>query len=390
MARYAFNDLRVDEPDWGAGELSFLETLRRGEQRALHELLPGYAKTPLCDCKDLASELGLGGLLVKDESSRYGIDAFKGLGASWAIYSVLRARWKKERGEDLPVSLFADETLRTALGRSTFAAATDGNHGRAVAWTASMLGQDAVIFMPEDTAKARISSIEGEGARVELVPGTFDDCVSRCAKVSAERGWEVIADTAYPGNMEVPGHIITGYSTIFAEIFEQTDRKIDAVFLPAGVGGLAAAGTASMVFEFGKERPRLVCVEPEECACFLESVAKGAGEPITAGGNHRSIMVGLCCATPSLLAWPVIRDGMDLFLAIEDDHAYEAMRAYHRHGIVSGESGSSSLAGLLALLRRQDLALAREGLGLNEKSTVLLVSTEGATDPSNYERIIAG
>ncbi|MFW5878285.1 MAG: diaminopropionate ammonia-lyase, partial [Myxococcota bacterium] len=330
MARYLFNPHRRDEPDWSAPELSFLETIKRQEQRALHEALPGYAKTPLRDCPELASELGLGGVMVKDESGRYGIDAFKGLGASWAIFSVLRERWREETGEDLPVSVFRDEALRERLGTHTFAAATDGNHGRAVAWTAKMLGQKAVIFMPDDTALARVRSIEREGARAELVAGTFDDCVETCARTAEQEGWQVIADTAYPGNMVIPGHIVTGYSTIFAEIAEQTDRRIDAVFLPAGVGGLAAAGTASLVQRFGSDRPRLVCVEPEECACFLESAMRKDAKPVTAGGSHRSIMVGLCCATPSLLAWPIVRDGMDLFLAVEDDHAYEAMRAYYR------------------------------------------------------------
>ena len=162
------------------------------------------------------------------------------------------------------------------------------------------------------------------------------------------------------------------------------------MFLPAGVGGLAAAGTAFFVKTRGAQRPPLVCVEPLSSACFLESIERGGGEPIAASGDQQSIMVGLCCGMPSLLAWPVVRDGMDLFLGIEDDHALEAMRAYHRHGITAGESGASALAGLLALLRDDALAPARARLGLGPHSRVLVINTEGATDPENYRRVVTG
>lgn len=370
MARCVVNPFRVPQPDWSAPELAFVEAIGRGDQRAFHRQLPGYAVSPLRDLSALAAELGLGGLLVKDEADRFGIQAFKGLGASFAIDAVLRGLGS---GRPEPI---------------TVTAATDGNHGRAVAWTANRLGQRAVIFMPADTAAARIASIEKEGAEVRLVPGTFDDCVTACADTAAREGWQVIADTAYPGYMEVPGYIMTGYSTIFAELVEQLDRPLDAVFLPAGVGGLAAAGVVSLVQHFGPDRPRLVCVEPDDSACFLESILAGDGAPHPATGAQRSMMVGLCCGLPSLLAWPVIRDAMDVFLSIEDDHVIDAMRAYHRHGVTAGESGASSLAGLMAVLTRKDLAPARLQLGLGPSSQVLVINTEGATDPMNHARIV--
>ncbi len=400
MARYSLNPFRREVPDWSAPELAFVRAIGARAQLPLHRSLPGYAPTPLRDCPRLARELGLGAVLVKDEAGRFGIDAFKGLGASYAVFQVLSRRWRDLTGHALDPAAFRDPAVRERLGALTFAAATDGNHGRAVAWTARLLGQRAVIFMPDDAAAARIAAVEREGASVQLVPGTFDDCVTVCAETAAARGWTVVADTAYPGNMEIPGHIMTGYSTIFAEIAEQTASAVapdaatappfDLALLPAGVGGLAAAGAASLVLQYGAARPRLVCVEPEESACFLESILHGEGRPLAATGDQRSIMVGLCCGMPSLLAWPIVRDAADLLLAIEDEHAVAAMRLCHRHGITAGESGASTLAGLLALLRCEELAPARAALGLGPGSRVLVINTEGATDPQNYARIVAG
>jgi diaminopropionate ammonia-lyase len=388
VARFAFNPYRRALVDWSAPELAYTTAIRARAAWPLHRALPGYAPTPLADLPGLAAELGLGQVLVKDESSRFGIDAFKGLGASFAIYSVLRRRCRERHDADLPIADFLAPGLRERVGDITFTAATDGNHGRAVAWMSRLLGQPAVIFMPTTTAKSRIEAVQREGGEVRFVAGTFDDCVAACARTARQEGWQVIADTAYPGNMVIPGDIMTGYSTIFAEISIQTDLAFDAVFLPAGVGGLAAAGTAFFVKTRGAERPPLVCVEPLSSACFLESIERGRGEPIAASGDQQSIMVGLCCGMPSLLAWPVVRDGVDVFLGIEDDHALEAMRAYHCHGITAGESGASALAGLLALLRVDTLVPARTQLGLGPLSRVLVINTEGATDPENYRRVV--
>jgi diaminopropionate ammonia-lyase len=391
MARHAINPRRVPAPDWSAPELAWTRAVAARAQLPFHRSLSGYAATPLRDLPRLAAELGLGRVMVKDEAGRFGIDAFKGLGASYAMYSVLRARWRELTGDDLAPDAFADPVVRDRLGDVTFCAATDGNHGRAVAWTAARLRRRAVIFMPDDTAVARIANIESEGAEVRLVPGTFDHCVAECADTAARQGWQVIADTAYPGYMEIPGYIMTGYSTILAEIIDDLDARgepaPDAVFLPAGVGGLAAAGACALVQRYGAERPQMVCVEPDSSACFLESVVHDTGEPIAATGDQRSIMVGLCCGMPSLLAWPVVRDAMDVFVGIGDEPALDAMRRYWREGVVAGESGASSLAGLLAVCGDPDLAAARTHLGLGPDSTVLVINTEGATDPVHWTAV---
>ncbi len=387
MARFLINPLRRDVPDWSAPELAYLQRIRDKAQLPLHRSLPGYAPTPLAALPDLAAELGLGRVLVKDEGGRFGIQAFKGLGASFAVDSVLRRRWRDVAGDEPAPASFTDPVARERLGAITFTAATDGNHGRAVAWTARRLGQQAVIFMPADTAAARIRHIEAEGAAVRLIEGTFDDCVRACAQTAEREGWQVIADTAYPGYMEVPGDIMTGYSTIFAEIEQQLDTPPDVVLLPAGVGGLAGAGAAHYTLTHGAERPRLVCVEPVDSACFIESLEVGDGLPHAASGRQQSLMAGLNCGEPSLLAWPVVRDAVDVLLAIEDHWAEEAMRVHWRCGIVSGESGAATLAGLLALLRDPDLEPARRSLGLGPRTSVLVINTESDTDPENWARV---
>lgn len=344
---------------------------------AFHRSLPGYAATPLIGLPALAAELGVRAIWVKDESRRFGLKAFKVLGASYAIH-----RYRSARPGGPPVTL---------------ATATSGNHGRAVTWTARTLGHRAVIFVPRHTVPARLEAIRGEGAEVVVVDGTYDDAVRRAAEESARRGWQVISDTAYPGYTEIPGWIMAGYATLFAEATAQLEAQgaadPDVVLLQAGVGGLAFAGTLFYVRRAGANRPRLVAVEPTEAACLLESIGAPAGEMRVARGSGRTIMAGLNAATPSLLAWPLIRVGMDGFLAVDDAAAEAAMRRLHASTggdprVVAGEAGAAGLAGLLALAGEPALAEARRALGFDRHATVLLVVSEGATDPASYGRIV--
>lgn len=349
--------------------------------RAFHRALPGYAPTPLVPLPGLARKLGMRELVVKDESHRFGLDAFKALGASYAIHRVMESDPKKTSW--------------------TFATATDGNHGRAVAWSARRLGQRAVIFVPASMVPARVAAIGGEGAEVIAVAGTYDDTVKRAAEESARNGWQVVSDTAYDGYTEVPRWIMEGYSTLFAEIEEawpsalgadrpRSSRSPDAVLLQAGVGGLACAGTL-WYRRLGRGFVSLISVEPADADCLLESITSPDGSIRAARGRQESIMAGLNCGTPSLLAWPVIRAGMDAFVAVGDGSAVEAMRllAAGTGGdpkIVAGEAGAAGLAGLLALL---ELPPA-ERAPLRVNGHVLLVNTEGDTDPANYRRIVGG
>jgi diaminopropionate ammonia-lyase len=394
MCEYAFNELCQAKPEWSGEEHAFLQAR---DMLAFHQALPGYAPTPLRSLPALAARLGLAEIHVKDESQRFGIKAFKALGASYAMYRFLQGKWRERFAEPFTPAVFQDPAALARLGAFTFCAATDGNHGRAVAWTARRLGQKAVIYMPADSVPARVENIRGEGAEVVLVEGTFDLCVQRCAHDAAKNGWQAISDTAYPGFRDVPGWILLGYTTIFAELegllHGPMKTGVDTVILPAGVGGLAAAGAFFYCKRYGRLRPYLVCVEPVSSDCFLEAVRFGKGQPLPTKGKQTSIMAGLNCGVPSPLAWPFVRDAYPFFLAVGDRFVEEAMRRYYHPlrddpRIVSGESGSSGLAALLALTSVDKLLAIRSRLPLGPSSRVLLVNTEGDTDPENFKKVI--
>ncbi len=343
---------------------------------AFHRALPGYAPTPLVALPALAAELGVGAVWAKDEAHRFGLGAFKALGASYGMHRWLAAR------PAAPV---------------TFATATAGNHGRAVAWTARMFGYRAVIFVPRHTVAARIEALRREEAEVVVVDGSYDDAVRRAAEESARNGWQMISDTAYPGYTEIPGWIMAGYASVFSEAAAQLEAlgapAPDLVLLQAGVGGLAYAGALFYVRRAGTGGPRLVVVEPTEAAGLLESIRSPDGDIRAAHGSGRTIMAGLNAATPSLAAWPLLRAAVDAFLAVDDGFAEAAMRRLHGGTagdprVVAGEAGAAGLAGLLALCREPALAEARAALGLGPTTRVLLVVSEGATDPESYRRIV--
>ncbi len=346
------------------------------EPLAFHRKLPGYAPTPLVDSQALAEALGVHRVLVKVESSRLGLPAFKMLGASWATYRSLVARLGHE-----PAWSTFDE-LRDALaplGQLCLAAATDGNHGRAVARMAKLLGYAAHIFVPDDMVAARIDAIRGEGAEVTIVSGTYDDAVAISAAAQDERCL-VISDTSWEGYVDPPRHVIEGYATIFAEVEDATDCAIDAVFLPTGVGAFAASGVAH--YRNANAATTLISVEPSDADCVLESIK--AGHMVEVPGPHRSCMVGLNCGNASLIAWPVLQSGLDWCIAIDDHRAEDAMRRLAAEGIVAGETGSAALAGAFAV---QALGGGLQ-VGLDPDADVLVIVTEGATDPVNYERVV--
>jgi diaminopropionate ammonia-lyase len=301
---------------------------------AFHRSLPGYAPTPLVEAPAAAAALGVRRVLVKDESSRLGLPSFKVLGASWAIHRALAGA--------TPARL---------------ACATDGNHGRAVARMARHFDLEATVLVPDSMIEARRAAITAEGARVEVVVGTYDDAVERAAALAGPDTL-VIQDTAWPGYETVPGWVVEGYATIGAEI----DLQPDVVAVQIGVGSFAAA----MVRRFAGAR--IVGVEPVTAACALASIE--AGEPVEVPGPHDSVMAGLNCGRPSPVAWPAVSRGIEAFCTVSDDRAREAVRLLARDGVEAGESGAAGLAGLLAF--RDELALAADDV-------VLVVNTEGDT-----------
>lgn len=370
------------------------DAYRLDEARAVHRSLTEYQPTPTYSLPTLAERSDVGRILVKDESYRFGLNAFKALGASYAVYRLLTSR-EHPVGESWPPPHRFYSGLDVALPHSfTLCTATDGNHGRGVAWVARKLNQRAVIYMPGNTVSARIAAIQDEGADVHVIGGSYDDAVRRCAEQAEEHGWTIISDTSWPGYDLIPRWIQAGYLTMFAEIDEQTDAGIDAVLVPGGVGALAAA--AAWYYRVIKQdgAVKLVSVEPLAADCLYRSAAGDDGHPVAVHGEPDTIMAGLNCGTPSQVAWPLIRDAFDAFVAIPDRYAVEAMRAAYYPAdsdprIISGESGAASMGAWLALGREEALAECRSGLDLDRDATILLLNTEGDTDPEGFRRAVA-
>lgn len=344
-----------------------------GPVTEFHRRFPDYAPSPLVELPSIASALGVGHVLVKDESDRLGLPAFKMLGAAWASYRALVERL----GHEPQWSTFAElATALEPLHPIALATATDGNHGRAVASFARRVGIGARIFVPAGTSRSRIDAVLGEGATCEVVDGTYEDAVARAA-LEAGDDCLVVSDTSWEGYETIPAIVIEGYATIFAEVAAQSAAAglpaPDLVVIPMGVGALAAA--TAQWYRRNASGPMLLGVEPTTANCVQASAE--AGHIVEVPGPHRSIMAGLNCGLPSPVAWPWVSSGFDWFVAIDDDDAERAMRALADCGVVSGETGAASLGALEAI---GDLSV----LGLDGTSTVLLISTEGATDPSFF------
>jgi diaminopropionate ammonia-lyase len=329
------------------------------ETRAFHARLPGYAPTPLTEIPVVAAELGVGRVFAKDESARMGLAAFKVLGASWAVHQVL--------------------SRRDAAGPVTLVAATDGNHGRALAWMARLLGQRAHVFVPSGVHPTAVAAIAAEGAQVTEITGTYDDAVRLAAKQAREPGSELVQDAGWPGYEQVPGWIVDGYSTLFAEVDEQLAEAGSAspalVAIPAGVGSLAQAGVTHYRSRCRSGATSLLTVEPGSAACVLASLVRGELGTVATG---ETIMSGLNCGTPSMLAWPYLRDGLDAAVAVANAEAAAGARDLAGQGIPAGPCGGAALAGVRAALTGEGAEARRASLALVSDATIVLLSTEGS------------
>lgn len=346
---------------------------RNSDPLNFHKSLKAYSPTPLHNLKNLAKDLKLKDLFIKDESYRFGLNAFKALGASYAVHRILEK----------------DPSI------TTFCTATDGNHGRAVAWSAAMAGKQSRIFVPVDTTPARIEAIKKEGAIVEKVNGQYEEACDLAKKRSSENGWQLVQDTATKEYEEIPAYIKAGYLTHFRELEDSLhsypEPEIDLVFLQSGVGSWPAAAAWYYQSRYGKKRPKIVIVEPAEAAGFLESIR--IGKRASPGGTFKTMMAGLNCGIPSSSAWEILRTTVDCAIAVEDHFMEDAVRKlYYPVGddpvVVSGESGAGGMAGLLAVLKDERFAEVRSSLGIDQTTRILLFNTEGATDPDNFQKII--
>jgi diaminopropionate ammonia-lyase len=358
-----------------------------GFRRAKAEIgsWPGYAPTPLRDLPDAASAARVASVRYKDEGGRFGLGSFKALGGAYAVMRLLQAELAK-RG--VANAATAEELMdgrhKEATRAITICCATDGNHGRSVAWGAQRFGAACVIFVHETVSQGRRDAIAKWGAEIRVVPGTYDDAVREAQKQAEAQGWFVVSDTSYPGYTEVPRDVMQGYRLMAEEAAEQIGQAPTHVFVPGGVGGVAAAVSVQMRARFGAAA-RVIVAEPDKAACLLASAEAGA--PTTVPGDLDTLMAGLACGEPSLLAWQELERGAFAFISVPDDSAVACMKALAARTppIVAGES---AVAGLAALLLAAREPFARTALGLDETSRVLIFGTEGATDPDVYEKLV--
>jgi diaminopropionate ammonia-lyase len=330
--------------------------------------------TPLRHLRGLASAIGVADILLKDESSRFGLSAFKVLGTSYAVDQLL-----------------SDGRLTKG---SVIVCATEGNHGRAVARVAGERQLEAKVYVSSATAEARTEALRREGAEVVMVDGNYDDAVRQSALDAERYGWTVISDTSWPGYELVPRLIMAGYTKLLDEAEDEwrTEQPPHVVLVQAGVGGLASAVVSWLCRRYGERRPFIVVCESSSAACVLESVR--AGRRVTLEGPFDTMMAGLRCGEISNAAWPVMTKAVDAFVAIDDEQCAAAMRRLARPEgsdpvIEAGASGACGLASLIAILRDESLRPVRDAIDLNAQSRAFVINTEGATDPELYARVIA-
>lgn len=347
---------------------------------------PGYQPTALVSLDGLARQLGVGHIFYKDESTRFGLGAFKALGGA---YAVLRHLQEKLGGDVTLEELLAGKH-RDRAKDITVCAATDGNHGKAVAWGAKLFGCRAIIYIHQGVSTGREQAIAAFGAEMRRIPDNYDASVRACATDAAKHGWQVISDTTWEGYQEIPRHVMHGYGVMMAEVFDQlpAGHEVTHVFIQAGVGGLPAAVAGYLWLELDALRPKVVVVEPERAACHFESAK--AGEPTTVTGKLDTLMAGLACGEVSPLAWSLLDKATFAFMTVPDSAAVFAMKTLANGigadpKIVGGEAGVGGLAGLIAAAIEP---ASRSALLLDEDSKVLIIGSEGATDPVLYAQLV--
>ena len=362
-----------------------------------HKSLPNYQPTPLVDLKNLAAHYGVKKVWLKDESKRFGLNAFKVLGGSYAIGKYLSQRLGKDINE-LPYNVLISDEVKKELGDVTFVTATDGNHGRGVAWMANRLKQKSVVYMPKGSAQMRFDAIAREGADVTITDLNYDDAVRLANKGAEDYGWIMVQDTAWDGYEEIPLWIMQGYSTIINEVVEQLkacgNEKPTHVFLQAGVGSFAGAVQGYLAHLYGDDRPITVICEPHGANCIYKSMEANDGNPHNVGGDLTTIMAGLACGEPNTISWKILRDNADFSVSCDDQIAARGMRVLSSPlgddtRVISGESGAVGL-GLFTILseRKEEFAELMKELKIDENSKILCISTEGDTDVEGYRNVV--
>lgn len=349
---------------------------------------PDYTETPLVDLSNLAQSLGLKQISIKDESGRYGLYSFKALGGAYAVARLVHRFLEERLGRKVDPAEMTSNECKAIASEMTVCCATDGNHGRSVAAGAKMFGCRCVIFLHSGVSKGREEAIAQFGAEIRRTPGNYDESVADANETSLREGWITVSDFAWPGYVEIPLLVMQGYTLMLEEIFRQTKEPFTHIFVQAGVGGLAAVVAGYYLDKLGESRPTVVVVEPQKANCMVLSAK--AGKRVVAPSGEATVMAMLECFEPSLVAWDILERSADYFLGIDDKWAIRALRTLANPvkddpKLVIGESGGSGLGGLLAVLEDKE---AKHQIGLDENSCVLLIGTEGATDPELYHQLL--
>lgn len=372
--------------------IDFLGLEEAKRVQGFHASFPVYRKTPLAILNNTAGELGLGGIYVKDESYRFGLNAFKVLGGSFAIGNYMAEKLGMDIRE-LPYDRMISQEIKEKLGELTFVTATDGNHGRGVAWTANQLKQKAVVYMPKGSAKERLDNIRAEGADASITDYNYDEAVRLANSQAEKNGWIMVQDTAWEGYEDIPTWIMQGYGTMGYEAYEQLPEKPTHIFLQAGVGSMAGAITGLMANIYGEDRPIITIVEPNKADCLFRTAEADDGKLHFVTGDMDTIMAGLACGEPCSIGWNVLRSYADNFISCPDYTAAKGMRILGNPAgsdtkVVSGESGAAAFGCVAEIMSNPDLSAMKEKLKLNGESRVLFFNTEGDTDRENYKAVV--
>ena len=374
-------------------QLCVMSLEETAKARAFHQSFPQYGVTPLANLSGMAAHLGLGGLFVKDESYRFGLNAFKVLGGSFAMAKYIAQQLGKDVSE-MDYHFLTSDKLKSEFGQATFFTATDGNHGRGVAWAANKLGQKAVVHMPKGTVQSRFDNIAKEGADVTIEEVNYDECVRMAAKEAGEteRG-VIVQDTAWEGYEEIPVWIMQGYGTMASEAAEQMAERPTHIFIQAGVGSLAGAVQGFFSNLYPESEPVVVVMEATAADCLYQGAVAADGAVRFVEGDLQTIMAGLACGEPNTISWDILKNHSAVFVSCPDWVAAKGMRMLGAPlkgdpQVTSGESGAVGMGLVSTIMQDEQYRDLRDAIGLDKDSKVLLFSTEGDTDPENYKHIV--
>ena len=375
----------------GSAPKLFTEKTAKKTSR-FHASFPEYSVTPLAALNQLAKRLGVESIHVKDESYRFGLNAFKVLGGTCCLGTVLAHRLGLEL-EDVSCEMLTSGPVREKLGDLTFVSATDGNHGRGIAWTASKLRQRSVIYMPKGSAAERLENIRKAGAEASITEFVYDDTVRFASEQAARNGWILTQDTSWEGYEEIPTWIMEGYTTLAMEMVQALPKPPTHVFLQAGVGSMAGAVAGFLADHYGTDKPVITVVEPHKADCHYRTALAGDGRLHSVDGPMDTIMAGLACGTPCGVSWRQLEAYAEHYISMPDFAAANGMRVLGNPlpgdpFVLSGESGASGFGCVYTILADPAYRSVKEALGINEESRILCVSTEGDTDRENYRRIV--